>query len=150
MRENKIVVENIKQADLPEIVKLAMVTKELHLQDGKPAYYSVKELKSFIKSRSDIHLAAKVGQKLAGYRLATYNRHLREAYLMDLVVKPEFRGMGVASALYQKTFKLLNHWGCQLTWVLTHEDNKLIQQVLQNFGFTKGIAMRVFFKNSPL
>lgn len=148
-KKTKIVVENIRQSDLPEIIELALKTKELHLKEGIPAYYSVEELAGFIKSPHDIYLSAKVDGKLAGFRLASFNPYLKECYLMDLVVKPEYRGQGIATALYKKTFALLNQRGSHWAWVLTHENNKLIQKILKKQGFTKGLKLRVFFKIAP-
>lgn len=144
----KVVIQNIQPEDIDEIIEFGLNTPELHI-DKDPEYYSKEMLNSFIQSHDDIHLCAKVEGKLAGYRLATYNKYLKEAYLIDMVVSPEFRGQGIASALYEKTFEILNNNGCEWAWVLTKENNERIQKILEKKGFNRGLSFRLYYKVAP-
>lgn len=145
----KIVVKNIQESDVAEIVKLGLSTKELHLQEEMAIYYDEDEIKSFIKSPDHIYLVAKVDGKIAGYRLAIFNPFLLEAYLMDLVVKPEFRGIGVANTLYERTFEILREKKCEWAWTLVKEDNERMMKILPKKGFVKGSKFQVFYKVKP-
>lgn len=146
---SQIKVENIHADDVAEIIKLGLSTKELHLQEKKAIYYDEDEIKSFIKSPNHIYLVAKVGGKIAGYRLAIFNPFLLEAYLMDLVVKPEFRGTGVANALYAKTFEILQKKKCEWAWTLVKEGNERMMEILPKKGFVKGSKFQLFYKIKP-
>lgn len=142
----QIVVENIKEEDVSEIVKLGLNTTEIQIQDETPEYFDVKTLKKFITSPDDIYLVARIDNQIAGYRLATYNKYLQEAYLIDLVVKPEFRKMGVAEALYKKTFEILKEKKCKFVWVLAKENNEPIQNLLIKQGFKKGSTFNLYHR----
>ncbi len=143
-----ITIDTIKEEDLDEIVKLGGATPEV-LEDDDSPYYSKKELSSFIKSPDDIYLVAKIEGKIAGYRLATFNRYLKEAYLIDLVVKRQYRGLGVASKLYKKTFEILNKKDCTWIWVLVKDTNTRMMEILKKKGFTKGDGFSYFYKLPP-
>ena len=144
--KEEIIIQNISREDVDEIIRLGLSTPELHVQSEKPMYYSKEALASFITSPTDIHLVAKVNNKIAGYRLATFNPYLKEAYLLDMVVKPEFRRKGIASELYKKTFEILEAKGCQWMWTLVKEDNTLMQQILKKKGFQKGSKFYFYHK----
>lgn len=152
MREDEIIISNIEESDLEEIVVLGLTTPELHVQeDGQTAYYYTKEtLSAFIKSTNDIHLVAKINGEIAGYRLAAYNPHLKEAYLIDMVVAPKHRNKGVASALYDETFKQLDARGCVWAWALVKPTNEVTGEILVKKGFTKGTAFNFYYKEAPL
>ncbi len=145
---DNIVIQNISEQDLDEIVKIGLSTPELHLSD-KNYYYDQGELASFIKSPNDIFLVAKIDGQIAGYRLATFNPYLREAYLMDIVVKPEFRNLGIANKLYEETFKILNKKKCQWAWALVKSDNYKMVEILSKKGFRQGSLFKAFYKVGP-
>lgn len=144
-----MVIETIRKEDIPEIIALGLATPELHIESDEAAYYSADMLESFITSPNDIFLAAKIDNKLAGYFLGTYNPFLKEAYLIDLVVKPEFRNMKVASVLLSTCFTMLREKGCLWAWCLVHEDNEAMMQILQKKGFAKGRKFNFFYKVNP-
>lgn len=146
---DRVTVESMTASEVSDVIALGLSTKELHLQDDAPAYYDEEDLVRFVESPHDIALIAKVNGVFAGYRLATFNEYLREAYLIDTVVKEEFRGQGVASALYKRTFELLNEKKCKWAWVLVKEGNKPIVEVLTKKGFSRGSDFTAFYKVAP-
>ena len=146
MDSPKITIEKMKPEDLDGVIVLGLATKELHPQDEFPAYYSKKELIPFIKSPNDIYLVAKVDGKFAGYRLATFNPYLKEAYLLDMVVKPEYRGLGISTLLYKKTFEILRKKKCGWAWTLVRDDNPKMKKILTKKGFHKGVKFQFFYK----
>lgn len=149
MKNPDVEVKNITKNDVPQIVKLGLATKELHLEDNAPAYYSEGDLKRFIGSKNDIYLVAKFENKIAGYLLATFNPFLKEAYLIDVVVKSEYRKKGVATSLMKEAFLLLNKRKCNWIWALVKENNERMFKVLKKKGFSKGAKFNVFYKVAP-
>lgn len=144
-----IVIENITDRDIDEIIEIGLTTPELQMRADDPAYYSSKRLKKFIQSPHDIYLVAKIDGKIAGYRLATFNPYLKEAYLVDLVVKPQYRQMGVASKLYEKTFQILQEKNCFWAWTLVKRGNTKNAAILKKRGFKAGNQFRIYIKNAP-
>jgi ribosomal protein S18 acetylase RimI-like enzyme len=138
-------VENLTPNDAPEVRALGLQTPELHLNASQPIYYEEEDLRSLFTSPTDIYLAARSEGELAGYFIGTFNPYLKEAYMIDLVVKPEFRGQGVATALFQQAFKLLKERGAGWAWGLVHEDNAAMMQILEKKGFTRGRKFSVYF-----
>ena len=144
-----VTIQNITDDDLDEIIQLGLDTPELHAQDETPVYYTRNELETFIQSPHDIYLVAKIDGEIAGYRLATYHPFLKEAYLLDLVVKPKFRRMGIAKKLYEKTFEILNKKDCEWVWTLVKDSNIGMQTVIEKQGFRKGSKFYFYFKVKP-
>ena len=149
MNNPTIVIENIKEEDLDEIIQIGLTTPELQVAEESPGYYPKEMLESFIQSPDDIYLVAKIDGKIAGYRIATYNKYMKEAYLSDIVVKPEYRGHGVATKLYEKTFEILNKKKCYWIWALVRDTNTNMSGILQKKGFHKGEKFNFFYKLPP-
>lgn len=143
----EITIGNITAEDIDEIIQLGKSTPELHINDD-PEYYSKEMLLSFIQSPNDIYLIAKADGKLAGYFLGTYNPYLKEAYFIDIVVKSDYRGQGIASAFYKKAFEMLKEKGCVWAWTLVHEDNENMKQVVQKKGFIPGKKFQFFYRGT--
>jgi ribosomal protein S18 acetylase RimI-like enzyme len=141
-----IQITQITEQYVSEIRTLGLSTVELHVNEGEPEYYSEAALRSFIKSPNDIYLAALAGEILAGYFLVTYNPYLKEAYLIDMVVKPEFRGQGVANRFFHTAIEQLKAKGCTWTWALVHEDNAKMMEIMEKKGFVKGKKFVFFHK----
>ena len=146
---NEITIANIQEQDIPEIYALGLSTPEVQVVTGEPDYYPEEMLKSLITSPHDIYLAAKCDGKLAGYILGSYNPYLKEAYLIDLVVKTEYRGNGIATLFFNKINETLKEKGCIWVWSLVHEDNEKMMKILEKKGFTKGRDFTFFYKVRP-
>ncbi len=148
--KNHIVIENIQEGDIEEIRQIGLTTPELQVQDGdEPRYYPYEVLRAFIKSPNDIYLVAKIDGKIAGYIIVTFNPYLKEAYIIDIVVKSEFRGQSISSLLFAEVFKRLKGKGCRWAWLLVKEDNANMMEVVKKKGFEKGIKFRLFYKGRP-
>lgn len=129
---------SLTPSDAAAVRMLGLATPELHVHAGAPAYYPEAHLQNLFTSPTDIYLGAKNGDTLAGYFLATYNPYLQEAYLIDMVVQPEYRGQGVATKLFQMAFKLLHERNCAWAWGLVHEDNLAMMNIMDQKGFSRG------------
>lgn len=142
-----ISIQNITETDINEIIALGMATPELHIENEVADYYSYDMLKSFITSPHDIYLAAKIDGILAGYFLSTVNPYLKEAYLIDMVIKPEFRKKGIATALFEKAFTILKQHDIVWAWCLVDPKNETMMQVLEKKGFMRGKQFQFFYKD---
>jgi ribosomal protein S18 acetylase RimI-like enzyme len=143
-----ITIEDIRESDLDEIIQMGLSTPELHV-DSEPVYYSKSQLESFLQSPDDIHIVARIDGKIAGYRLATCNIYLKEAYLIDLVVKPEYRRMGVATKLYKETFRRLTEKDIQWAWCLIKDENVKMKEFAESKGFSRGTQFNFYYKVAP-
>jgi ribosomal protein S18 acetylase RimI-like enzyme len=144
-----IQITNLTADDCAEVRKLGLSTEELHIDNGTPEYYSIEMLRDFFSSPTDIYLAARVDGTLAGYFLINFNPYLKEAYLIDLVIKPEFRGLGIATLFFDRVFELLKERDCIWAWALVHQDNKKMMEIFEKKGFYKGREFTFFFKDKP-
>lgn len=144
-----IQITNITNDEVFAVRELGLNTPELHIQNGEPDYYSVEMLQSFITSPHDIYLAAYVDNVFAGYFLVSYNPYLKEAYLIDLVIKQEFRGLGITSQFFIELAEKLKERGCQWAWALVHQDNDKMMEIFKNKGFIKGRSFTFYFKDAP-
>lgn len=146
---NNIQITNLTANDAPEVRELGLATEELHIDNGTPEYYTVEMLRDFFSSPTDIYLAARVDDMLAGYFLINFNPYLKEAYLVDLVIKPQFRGMEIATLFFNKVFQLLKERDCIWAWALVHQDNKKMMEIFEKKGFYKGREFTFYFKDEP-
>lgn len=135
--------------DIPDIITLGKATPELHITENSHIYYSADELASLITSPHDIYLTAKIDGQFAGYQIGSFNHYLKEAYLIDLSVKPEFRQQGVGKALMQATLSQLDQQGCGWIWCLVHEHNQYIIKLMDNWNFTQGRKFYFYYKSPP-
>lgn len=141
-----ITIQNLTKEDVKEVRALGLSTPELQIGNEQPEYYLEETLLSFIQSPHDIYFSAKSGDTLAGYFLGSINPYLKEAYLVDMVVKPEFQGHGIARMFFDEALKKLKAEDCVWAWALVHEDNKKMQEILEKKGFTKGRKFNLFYK----
>lgn len=144
--EEKVLVENIKQSDIEEIVQLGLSTKELWVEKDKPEYYKASTLRRFINSKADIHLAARANGNLVGYLFCIFNIYLREAYLVDLVVKKSYRGKGVGSQLVAEMMRRLKKKRVSWIWTLVNEDNKRMMKFISRKGLKQGRKFYFYYK----
>lgn len=142
-------VSNITPAHIRSVVTLGLHTKELRVSNDGPVYYQPSQLKSFIKSRRDIHLVAKVDNHFAGYLLAVFNPHLKESYLIDVAVKKQYRHQGIGQALYQELYRQLDRRHCDWVWALVQEDNHPMIKFMRKHGFHRGKKFQFYYKIKP-
>ncbi len=141
----EIKIERLNQTDLDEVLELALATPELWDTD-EPGYFEKEDLARLLDSPHDICLKATVDGKFVGYRLATYHPFLKGAYLMDVAVKSEYRGQGIASALYEETERLLKEKGCLWAWALVYEKNAGMMKFIEKKGYHQGRKWFTYYK----
>ncbi len=146
MFSDDIKISDLTEDDIEEVRAIGMSTPELHIESGSTDYYAVETLRRFIKSPHDIYLSAKTGSDLAGYLLATFNPYLKEAYIIDLVVKPEYRNRGVATLLIDKCVNRLKEKECSWMWLLVQEGNERMYAFSKKKGFIKGRKFTFYYK----
>ena len=80
-------------------------------------------------SKDDFHvIVALIDGKLAGgltgYELPMYKRQVREMFLYEIAVKPEFRQKGIAKALIELLKQICKEKGIEEMYVGTSKPNK--------------------------
>lgn len=71
----------------------------------------------------------------------------KAAILEDMVIHPDWRGMGLGTQLLQRAVEHAREQGCLRLTLLTDSDNKKAQTLYQNCGFhlSKMVPMRLEF-----
>jgi ribosomal protein S18 acetylase RimI-like enzyme len=137
-----ITIKSMSEEYVQAVYDLGMSTEQLQVHEDNPAYYSVDSLRKAVKSKNEVCLVALVDGKFAGFALSHINPVFNEAYLSDVALKPEHRGGGLGSQLFNKLEQILKTKGVDWCWALVHEDNILMQEMIEKRGFEKG---RKFF-----
>src|SRR3989338_4886162 len=110
-------------------------------------FYPKEDLLKAINSPHHLCLVAWVNGIFAGFRLAQLDPGLGDTYLSDIIIKPEFRSLGVGRKLFETSLKILESKGSQWSWALVHEDNLYMQQFLEKQGFTKGRKFYFYYRD---
>jgi GNAT superfamily N-acetyltransferase len=100
----------------------------------------------------DILLAKESGQIIGMVSLLyTVSTALgsRVAILEDMVIAPQYRGLGIGSALLKYTIEFAREKGCKRISLLTDHDNETAHRFYQQLGFTKSsmLTYRLFLDN---
>ncbi len=132
-------IEAVTEGDIEEIIQLGTHTPQCQDHDGPPEFLPPEILRGYIKSPDDIFLkAVDPERKLMGIVMVPYNKYSKVAYLENIIVKPAFRKIGLASELVKQVSKLLKKRGCHGVWGLVHEDNEVMLDFLKNRNFKRG------------
>lgn len=71
---------------------------------------------------------------LTGYELPMYKRQIREMFLYEIAVKPEFRKQGVATALIERLKQICKEKGIEEMYVGTSTPNKAAMTLYASTG----------------
>lgn len=140
-------VEKMRISDAQEVAVLGKSTNELQVEDGINQYYGRDSLVNAVKDLDNICLVARVREKLAGFAMGNYHPYFKEAYLSDLVVKNEFRGLGIGKALFDKLRTEFQKKGANWSWGLVRVENKRMQKIMESLGYRKGNKFYFYYKN---
>ncbi len=99
-----------------------------------------------LKRPGSICRAARRGGRVAGYILAS--RILDEGHILDLAVHPDFRRLGIATALVSHVIERLGEEGCRFIFLEVRESNSTALKMYAKFGFVQ-IGIRKRYYASP-
>lgn len=76
---------------------------------------------------------AVVNDEISGYLCAEYI--LDEGHILDLAVHPDYRRMGIATALVERILEELKERACRFLYLEVRVSNYLAKRLYQGFGF---------------
>ena len=97
--------------------------------------------RSYIGSKNGVVHLAEIGATPAGYSLIFIKRNppvskiAKIGYVSDLLVKMEFRGRGVSSALKNEAMKWFRQKGVKYVSLNVLADNRVPQSIYRKWGF---------------
>ncbi len=100
-----------------------------------------------LKNPRSVSRAARLGRLLVGYLCA--NLVADEGHIHNLAVHPEFRRLGVASALIEDAISILRDGGARFIYLEVRDSNEAARQLYGRFGF-EVIGMRKDYYQSPV
>lgn len=84
---------------------------------------------------------------IAGYVCAEHI--LDEGHILDLAVRPDYRGMGIASLLVRNTIKEMKARGCRVLYLEARASNSAAKRLYQGLGF-KVVSTRKGYYTAPV
>lgn len=146
MTDEKYEITPMSESDLDEVIRIGLITKQLQIDDGEAMYYSKESLQRAIQSPNEVCLVVKVQGVLAGFFIAHINEVFEEAYISDISLKEEFRGMGLGQLLFTKAREILSGRHIDWSWALVQEENEAMHYFMKKQGYRKGKKFFFFYK----
>lgn len=103
-------------------------------------------LKEIYKPRAIIK-AAEVDEAVVGYISVEYV--LDEAHILNLAVHPDYRRMGIATALVEYVIERLRERACRFLYLEVRASNRVARLLYEGFGF-RIIGRRKNYYISPV
>ena len=132
------VITPMSEADLEDVIGLALQTPEIQDQAGEAEFFSKATLAAWLTSPTDPLFVAHDEEGLAGFVIASFHPLARIGYVYDLVVAPRARGHGTGPALVQAVMQRFAEQQAREIWCLVHEHNPAASRLFQRFGLQKG------------
>lgn len=86
-----------------------------------------------VYKRQSIAKVALSGEDIVGHICAAYV--LDEGHILDLAVRPDYRGMGIASMLVKNVIEELKAMDCRFLYLEARASNDAARRLYQGFGF---------------
>ena len=127
-----------KKSDWKALYKILNKTPELQSMGDKNNYqdYLVKYFLADMKR--NLCLIVEENRKIVGFILAEMWKGRKSSFLVDLYVNPDFRGRGVAKALFDKYSDICKKEGFVSLGAMTFLNNKPALKFFESRGFSKG------------
>jgi ribosomal-protein-alanine N-acetyltransferase len=100
-----------------------------------------------IKNPRSVSKVARLGRRIAGYLCAS--RIIDEGHILTFAVHPEFRRLGVASALIADMVEHLRGEGCRSIFLEVRASNGEAKKIYEKFGFRE-LGIRRNYYLSPV
>ncbi len=123
--DNDIVIEDMVTADLPTILEIERAS--FTTPWSETSFFN--ELK---KPRSFLKVARKSG-RIVGYICGGWI--IDEGHILDIAVHPEYRRLGIASALVSLCIERLKEEGCRFVFLEVRASNDCAKTMYEKFGF---------------
>ena len=120
-----IVFEDMVAEDIPAILEIEQASFTTPWSETS-FFNELKKPGSFLK-------VAKKGGRVVGY--ACGGRIIDEGHILDIAVHPEYRRLGIASALASLIIGRLKEEGCRFIFLEVRASNDHAKEMYEKFGF---------------
>ncbi|MEJ2683086.1 MAG: ribosomal protein S18-alanine N-acetyltransferase [Candidatus Sulfobium sp.] len=100
-----------------------------------------------VRKPGSLSKVARRGREIAGYICAS--RIVDEGHMLTLAVRPEFRRLGIASALIEDMIGDLREQGCRFIFLEVRSSNEAARKMYEKFNF-KLFGLRKNYYKSPV
>jgi len=135
----QVLIRDMTEEDIQSVLKIEKVSFSFPWAEGS----FVNEMH---KPRSLARVAV-VDNEIAGYLCAEHV--LDEGHVLDLAVHPDYRRMGIATALVEHVLEELKERACGFLYLEVRASNYLAKRIYQGFGF-RIVGTRKRYYVSPI
>lgn len=139
-------VEKMTLRDVEAVHQLGKDQQAFHVS-GDDAFWSIAQLKSWVKRDEDVLLIARDQGHIVGFALSTLHGPTGKATWENLYVVPQCRGQGIGASLGDKLIKQLQEKGATYVCFFVRTDNTEEIEYFQKRGFKRGFDFVWFGKN---
>ena len=122
---NTFVIGDMVTADIPAILEIEQASFTTPWSETS-FFNELKKPGSFLK-------VAKKGGRIVGYICGAWI--IDEGHVLDLAVHPEYRRLGIASALVSLSIERLKEEGCRFVFLEVRASNDYAKTMYEKFGF---------------
>ncbi len=138
IKEENIIIEDMKEDDLDEVVKIEQVSF--------PDPWSYGMFKAELSnSFSRLWVARDISGGVTGY--ICFWLLDGEAHLLDLAIHPLYRRKGIASRLIRASLDYCKRAGVKSAYLEVRESNEVARRVYERFGFRVIYRRSCYYKN---
>ena len=136
---NEIIIDDMKISHLPEVVEIERASCTMPWSES--LFYNE------IQNPRSIPKVARRNDQVIGYVCA--NRIMDEGHILNLAVHPDYRKLGIATALVEDMIGLLMHDDCRYLFLEVRASNEGAKRVYEKLNF-KFLGIRKNYYISPV
>jgi len=115
--------------DLPAVIQLEQSLFSPEFAQSRLAFRQNYDL------CGDLFQVVQCGQQVVGYLLVALSANGVDSWVLHVAVKPKYQRQGLAMALFNKVFQLLQVKGVPCLWLTVDPANQGAVQLYQRLGF---------------
>lgn len=139
MNAKQIILHSCREAHLDAVLRLATTTEEIADYEGETyAFFSRERLHAMSGSPDVLFLVATADRELAGFYIQLIQRAAGMAYIVDLVIAPEYRRWGIGERFIRAGLAFAEKEGCDEIWCIVYEQNEAAWNLFEKYGFRRG------------
>ncbi len=138
-KAGEIIISDMTEQDIPDAVEIERISCA--------APWSEELFLNELRNPLSVARAARLGRLLIGYLCA--NLVVDEGHIHNLAVHPQFRRLGVASALIEDAIGMLRDGGARFIYLEVRDSNEAARRLYGRFGF-EVIGARKDYYQSPV
>lgn len=131
-------IRKAKKGDLNKISKIGNEVREFKVGKDVVTFWPKKTLAKIIASKKDLIFIAEQEKKIIGFIIVNYNSVFGKAIIENVIVRKEFRKMGIAKELLDNVLRQLKKQRCSYVSALANSKEKEAINWYIKRGFNKG------------